>query len=49
MYPGWDDSKPKDDRNNVFAYSAIFTVASVDGNIVNLKYASSTGVDLSTL
>ena len=49
MYPGWDDSKAKDGTNNIWAGSALFTVTSVAGDIVNLNYTSSTGVDLSTL
>jgi hypothetical protein len=49
MYPGWDDSKSKEGTNNIWAGSALFTVTSVAGNIVNLNYTSSTGVDLSTL
>jgi hypothetical protein len=49
MYPGWDDSKPKDGAKNIWAGSALFTVTSVTGNLVNLSYTSSTGVDLSTL
>lgn len=50
MYPGWDDNKPtKDDKSNIWAGTALFTVTSVAGNIVSLDYTSSTGVDLSTL
>ena len=49
MYPGWDDKKPKDGEKNIWAGSALFTVTNVAGNLVDLDYISSTGVDLSTL
>ncbi len=49
MYPGWDDNKTKDDKNNIWAGSALFTVTNVAGSTVSLNYTSSTGVDLSTL
>lgn len=49
MYPGWDYNKSKDDKNNIWAGSALFTVTNVAGSTVSLNYTSSTGVDLSTL
>jgi len=48
QYKGWDDSKPKDDKN-FWSGSATFSVTSAAGDAATLSLVSSTGVDLSQL